>query len=119
MPKFSFSKKYNKERLFPISTEGFEYYSLENLIEEFGYEQVYIVKGLYINTKSQYGAAPVAALDDRYVNLPSHLTGTVEEMLDDPAAIAAINNGAVGFSIYDYPAHGKTCYGVTWVDIDP
>ena len=113
----SFAKKFNRERVFDVDTQGFEYYSLEELYEEFGGSQTYLIKGMYVNTKSLYGEAITIALDDRYVNVPSNLTAVCKEMLADKQTISCIQQGHAGFTIYPYSAHGKTCYGVTWVDI--
>lgn len=141
---FSIAKKYNKEKLFNINTEDFEYVSLEDLYKEA--EQritltndemenyadpedvadevestVFQVRGIYINTKGMFDDAPVVALDSAYVNLPAHLTPICKEILADPQAIAAINAGRVGFTIYTYqkPQYHKTCYSVKWVDTQP
>ena len=141
---FSFSKKFNKEKVFKINTDGFEYVSLEDLYRET--EQrviltndeivdyvdtedvadqvqstVFQVRGIYINTKGLYDDAPVLALDSAYVNLPAHLTPICKEILSDPQAVAAINAGRVGFTIYTYekPAYKKTCYSIKWVDTEP
>lgn len=141
---FSFSKKFNKEKLFKINTDGFEYVSLEDLYRET--EQrvilandeivdyvdtkdvadqvqstVFQVRGIYINTKGLYDDAPVLALDSAYVNLPAHLTPICKEILSDPQAVAAINAGRVGFTIYTYekPTYKKTCYSIKWVDTEP
>lgn len=136
---FSISKKYNKEKLFKINTDGFEYISLEDLykeresnvafedfedpeeVKEIVEETIYQVRGIYINTKGLYDDAPVVALDSAYVNLPAHMTQICREILSDPQAIAAINAGRVGFTIYAYekPQYHKTCYSVRWVDTEP
>lgn len=136
---FSISKKYNKEKLFKINTDGFEYISLEDLykeresnvlvedfedpeeVKEIVEETVYQVRGIYINTKGLFDDAPVVALDSAYVNLPAHMTQICREILSDPQAIAAINAGRVGFTIYAYekPQYHKTCYSVRWVDTEP
>lgn len=140
---FSFSKKFNKEKLFKINTDGFEYVSLEDLYNETKEmvlldadedtmsdpdemkshieSTVFQVRGIYINTKGLYDDAPVVALDSAYVNLPAHLTPICKEILADPQAIAAINAGRVGFTIYTYvkPAYNKTCYSIKWVDTEP
>ena len=126
---FSFSKRFNKERLFSIDTSNFDYCTLEELyneaLEEAGgdieaansYE--YTICGVYINTKGNFEPAPVIALDDRYVNLPAHLTKTCEDMLRDPQCIRAINEGRCGFSIYKYTQkrYNKECYSVHWCDL--
>ena len=136
---FSISKKYNKEKLFKINTDGFEYISLEDLykeresnvaiedfeepeeVKEIVEETIYQVRGIYINTKGLFDDAPVVALDSAYVNLPAHMTQICREILSDPQAIAAINAGRVGFTIYAYekPQYHKTCYSVRWVDTEP
>lgn len=136
---FSISKKYNKEKLFKINTDGFDYISLEDLykeresnilvedfedpeeVKEIVEETIYQVRGIYINTKGLYDDAPVVALDSAYVNLPAHMTQICREILADPQAIAAINAGRVGFTIYAYekPQYHKTCYSVRWVDTEP
>lgn len=138
---FSFSKKFNKEKLFKINTDGFDYVSLEDLYKEtkemvLGEDEylmsdpddmkeriestVFQVRGIYINTKGLYDDAPVVALDSAYVNLPAHMTQICQEILRDPQAIAAINAGRVGFTIYTYEKsqYHKTCYSVKWVDTE-
>lgn len=127
--KFSFSTKYNTERLFDVDTSGFEYVSLEFLYKESlnahegeiaaAENEVYPVLGLYINTKGNFDDAPVVATDDCYVNLPAHLCETVREILRDPRAIKAINDGKVGFAIYSYTQRrfNKECFSIRWVDM--
>lgn len=126
---FSFSKRFNKERLFNIDTSNFDYYSLEELYNESLEEAAgdietanqyeYTICGVYINTKGNFEPAPVIALDDRYVNLPAHLTKACEDMLRDPQCIRAINEGRCGFSIYKYTQkrYNKECYSVRWCDL--
>lgn len=126
---FSFSKKFNKERLFNVDTSNFDYVSLEDLFydslqsndgdSKAASETVYKIRGVYINTKGNYDPAPVIATDDCYVNLPSHMTETCMAMLADPSCIKAINDGKCGFTIYEYEQkrYNKTCYSVRWVDM--
>lgn len=126
---FSFSKKFNKQRMFTVDTSNFEYCNLEDLFNEqlelcdgdveVASEVVYVIRGVYINTKSLYDPAPVIALDDRYVNLPSHMTQTCMDMLADLTCIKAINEGKCGFKIYQYEQKrfNKTCYSVEWLDV--
>jgi hypothetical protein len=124
MAKFSFSKKFNSEKLFNIETEDFEYMSLEDLAKATASSEeppVFVVRGVYINRKSLYDPAPVVALDDTYVNLPSHLLPACEEMIHDRLAVQAINEGRCGFRIekYHQKRYDKDCYSVEWVDILP
>lgn len=117
---FSGFESFNGGRRFDVDVTGFKYYSLKEMMEESGDpEKIYIVKGLYINTKGLYDVAPVAALDDRYVNLPSHLTSVVEAILDDKRAVAAINAGKCGFKIREYKQekYDKLCQSIEWVDV--
>lgn len=123
MANYSFSKKFNTRKIFNIDTEGFEYASLEHLYQKDAENedgpQVYVVRGLYINKKSLYDASPVAALDDCYVNLPAHLTEVCQEMINDPVAVVAINNGHCGFRIekYHQKKYNRDCYSIEWVDL--
>ena len=134
MRKFSVAKRYNREKLFSIDTSNFEYYNLEDLFdmaqelvddatnsgESLNVENVpFTVYGLYINTRGNFDPAPVVALEDRYVNLPAHMTQTCEDMLRDAECIKAINEGRVGITVYQYfqRRFNRTCYGVRWVDV--
>ena len=122
--RFSFSKKFNTEKLFNIETEGFEYMSLEDLYNATANLEtptVFVIRGVYINRKSLYNPSPVVALDDTYVNLPSHLLPACEEMLHDRLAVDAINQGRCGFRIEKYfqKRYQRECYSVEWVDILP
>lgn len=119
----SFAAKHNKGAIFNCNTEGFDYKSLKDLFEDNGEDQVYVVQGIYINRKSEYGDAPVAICDSFFVNLPQHLLDDCETILKDQDDIDAIKAGKVGFKIEQYESDkkkgkDKTCYGIKWVDID-
>lgn len=133
--KFSVAKRYNREKLFSVDTTNFEYYSLEDLYEmateaadeaksasgrDLSAEDIpFTVYGIYINTRGNFDPAPVLALEDRYVNLPAHMTPVCEDMLRDADAVRAINEGHVAITVYQYfqKRFNKTCYNVRWVDI--
>ena len=101
------------------ASEDFEYWSLKNLYKTNKADQVYLLRGLFINKTSKYGPQGVAVLNDRYVNLPNHLTDTVEKILEDQDAIDQINESRAGFRIYDYKnQNGQTSYSVEFVDIE-
>ena len=112
--------KYNKGSQFDIDTEGFKFYKLSKIYNKKKPDMVYWIKGLQVfNTK--YGDSAVAILDDKFVNLPSHMIGTVKDMLDDDKVVEAIKEDKIGFTIrtYEDSKHGKgTCYGVQWVEDD-
>lgn len=123
---FSFASSFNTKRLFDIDTSDFEYKKLEELwnenseivAEEEVCTKVFPVCGLYLNRKSMYDPQPVVATDECYVNLPANMFDSALEILSDPRAIAAINNGKVGFQIDKYyqKRYEKYCYSVIWVD---
>lgn len=134
--KFSVSKRYNREKLFSIDTSDFEYFNLEDLYdmaadlaedsaksgetENLSPEEIpFTVYGVYINTKGNFDPAPVLALEDRYVNLPAHMTPVCEDMLRDAEAIKAINEGRVAITVYKYTQrrYNRECYSIRWVDV--
>lgn len=111
---------FNKARLFDVDTTDFQYKSLEELYAEFGPDEIYTIKGIWINSKGIYDDAPVVATEDFYVNFPAHLTGVSKAIIEDKKCISAINNGKCGFKIVTYvkSKYNKTCYSIEWVDID-
>lgn len=118
MAKFSFSK-FNKERLFNVDTSEYDYLKLEDLYARDGEGAVYPVLGVYIGTKSKFDAeTPILATDESYVNLPVHQLDEIKAMLEDSAAVAAINAGQCGFTIEKF--HQKRfdidCYSAVWCD---
>lgn len=123
---FSFASSFNTKRLFDIDTSDFEYKKLEELWnenseiveEEEDCTKVFPVCGLYLNRKSMYDPQPVVATDECYVNLPANMFDSALEILSDPRAIKAINDGKVGFQIEKYyqKRYEKYCYSVIWVD---
>ena len=64
-------------------SKDFEYKTLEELFKTNGKDKVYLVKGVFINTKSRFGDSAVAVCEEYYVNLPSHLVSTVREIRED------------------------------------
>lgn len=120
---FSANKYNNKNNLFTFKTPiDFEYTTLDVLFNENGnpIDKVYPVKAMFLNRKSMYGTHPVIVTDRELVDLPKHLLDTVKDMIADEECVDAINNGKVGFQIYQYidSKYKKTCYSVTWVDIN-
>lgn len=123
MARFSFAKRYNSERLFDIDVTNLEYHELYDIYTTD--TDVYHVEGIYINTKGKFEDRPcVVCHDDKgfrgYVNLPAHLTEQCREILRDVNAVAAINSGNVGFTIYRYYARNydnKECFSIRWVDV--
>ena len=115
----SFATKHNKGGVnWGIETKDFEYFSLKDLYEKDGEGKEYILKGCFINTKnsSEYGPSVVGILEDKMVNLPSHMEEEVKAILKDEEDINDIKAGKVAFVIQPYKSHGKECFGVGWVD---
>ena len=100
--------------------EDFKYRTLKELYKENGQDKVYKVKGLYINTKSKFGNAPVAVTDELYVNLPKHLLETIEDIRKDEKLVEDINNDLVGFTIYEYhnEDYNNKGYSINWVELE-
>ena len=127
---FSFSN-FNKERLFNFDTSKItgKYTSLEDLFKTYGADKEYQLKAVYISKFSQFAdEAPIAALADTYVNLPSHQLADIKSMMNDANAVRAINTGYAGFTIRSYEKtitlkNGKqkteTYYSAEWCDVDP
>ena len=113
----SFAARHTKGSIFNCNTDGFKYFKLIDLYNAKKPEQVFKIQGIYINKKSKYGNAPVAILDDCFVNLPAHMLDECETILKTEEDIQDIKDGQVGFVIEPYESEGNTCYGIRWVDI--
>ena len=121
----SFGNKYGRKSVtWKVSTAGRKYFKLEDLAAQYAPDKRYIIDCMFINTKSQYGDAPVVGVADvkepYMVNLPKHLLNEVRDMISDVEAIEAIQLGRAGFTIRIYNPKGsnRVCYTVDWVDID-
>ena len=113
-----FASKYNKALGFKRrAVENAVYTNLKELFTKYGESKIYVVQALYINTKGMYGDSPIALVNGNLVNLPSHLTETVKEMLKDEELVKAINDDEFGFTIYEYETKGKQGHSVKWADI--
>ena len=108
--------KYNGSRFDYRAPENTEWIKLKDLFKRDGEGVVYQLKALYINTKSEFGDEPVLVTDKNLVNAPQHLTDTVQSMLGDSELIKYINDGNVGFTIYQFTNKRGTGYSVRWID---
>ena len=99
--------------------EDFKYKSLKDLYVENGEDKIYKVNALYINTSGIYGEQPLAITDEEFVNLPKHLLGTVEEIRNNEELVNDINNGKVGFEIYEYNSktYNRIAYSINWLEL--
>ena len=121
----SFAKKHKKGVIdWGVDTKDFEYFKLSDLYEMNGADATYTLKGLFINKNKpekqlkEFGASPVGILEDKLVNLPSHMADEVKEIMADEEDIADIKAGNVWFRIRSYESHGKTCYSPDWLEED-
>lgn len=97
--------------------EDFEYKNLRNLVATYGIDYRHKVNALFINTKGAFGDQPVIATGRELVNAPQHLTEQVKEILKDDENLSRINNGVVGFEVYEYENQYGTQYGLYWIYI--
>lgn len=118
----SFAKRHKKGSIdWGIDTKDFEYFSLADLFEMNGADEVYTLFGVFINKNKtekqlkEFGPSPVGILADRLVNLPSHMADEVADMMNNEEDIADLKKG-VNFKIRSYESHGKTCYSPDWID---
>lgn len=114
---FSFANQFNKVS-FAIDVTDFEYAKLATLYNAERPNTVYKLDGVWVN-KSPLGEAPVFIVAElgKLVNMPSHLTATARDILNNAAAVDAIKNGKVGFTVYEYESHARKCYNVRFVDL--
>ena len=98
-------------------TDKHEYRKLEELYKE-NKDGVYGVRLLYTNKKSMYGENEVVVTDDYIINLPKHLTETVEKIKNNEDYLKLINEGKFIFNIYEYEyrqgKETKKAYSVNW-----
>lgn len=121
----SFAKKHKKGAIdWGINTENFEYFKLADLYEMNGDDELYTLKGLFVNRNKpekqlkEFGASPVGILEDKLINLPNHMLEEVEGILKDEEDIESIMNGEAVFKIREYESHSKTCYGIDWQEVE-
>lgn len=113
----SIAAKYNKGGIdWGIDTKGFVFKKLS----AFNVAQVIPVWGLFINTKSKFGASPALITDDCIVSLPNYMAETVKDMLHDAELVDAIKAGKVGAKVEEYTPKNNpelTARSVEWVDL--
>lgn len=117
----TFASKYNKGAKFSIDTAGYSYKKISDVVNDNGLDQTYVVAALFVNTKGKFDDHPVAVLPqiEALVDLPSHMTESVREILQDAEAISEIEAGKVGikFEKYTSKTYNRECLGCRWVDI--
>lgn len=117
----SFAKKYNKGNIiFDIDIKDFNFMDGYDFIKEYS-DEVKKIDGLYINTKGMYDDHPVAIIESEkiLVDLPSHMTETVNDILKDSESIDLIKKGLIGIKAHKYvdKKYNKDCVGFEWCDL--
>lgn len=116
-----FAEKYNKfNTIFDIDIKDFEFMDGYTFIAMFGDNAVKI-DGLYINKKGRYKDHPIAIIANKKIllDLPAHMTDTVNEVLTDSESIDLIKKGLVGLKAHEYvdKTYNKKCVGFEWCDL--
>lgn len=116
-----FAEKYNKvTTIFNIDIKDFSFINGYEFIAKYGSNAVKI-DGLYINKKGMFKDHPVAiiASEKMLLDLPSHMTDTVKEVLQDAESINLIKKGLVGIKAHEYfdSVYHKRCIGFDWCDL--
>jgi len=118
---FSFASRFNKGAQFDIDTTGFEYTKLSNIYNDKkrgGADNIHTFNGCFIfNGKIETAPVFIDSKHKELINIPAHMTDTVRDILNDADAVAAIREGKVGYTIYEYESHGRKCYGINFVDL--
>ena len=117
----SFAEKYNKGNVvFDIDIKDFEFMDGYDFISKYG-DNVVKIDGLYINKKGMYNDHPVAIMVNENVllDLPSHMTDVVNDILEDAESIDLIKKGLVGLKAHEYvdKKYHKRCVGFEWCDL--
>ena len=114
----SILNKFNKGKLFNYNKDEKRIFiNFKELSEQYGNDPR-PVRALFINTKSQYGHAPVIVTDGMNVNAPQHLLDTVQEMIASDELVDMVNSGKVGFQLYEYEGKKGKAYSCNWVELD-
>ena len=117
----SFAEKYNKVNTnIDIDIKDFDFMDGYDFIAKYG-NNIVKIDGLYINKKGMYKDHPVAILADekKLLDLPSHMTDIVNEILSDTESISLIKKGLVGVKAHEYTdkKYHKDCVGFDWCDL--
>lgn len=122
----SFSSKYNRKKLFNVSTKGAEFHKIPEYVAHVGCGNVHPVLAFMISRKGRYGASCSlftdisGAVPGFWLNMPNSMVDTVAAILDDEEAVQAVNEGKVGFTVRPYHSdrYNKDCYAIDFVDLE-
>ena len=83
-----------------------------------------VVRGFYINKKGKFADHPVAIVtygeNVKLVDLPSHMTDTITDLMADDDAVSEINAGHCGLKPTSYTSkkYNRQCYGADFYNIE-
>ena len=99
-----------------VDTEDMDYIKLEEVKDAGNL----VIKGVFINNKGNFGAHPVAILENGLLDLPAHQTENVTTILENPEMVEAIKAGKCAVKVVTYIAkkYNKECFTVDWVDVE-
>lgn len=112
-------ENFNKGNKFDIDTKDFKFIKLSELENDESYKGIYPIKGMFTMI-SKFGKQGIFITDKALVNMPNHMTETIEQILSEPELIDKINKGIVFFEIYKYVSktYKKECYGINFKEIE-
>lgn len=111
-----------KRFAFQYDSKGISYYNLNKVVELFGLSKTFILRAAHINRGGKYGATATFIVSDNDtvfgINAPSHMVGSVEDILNNNDYIDQIDNGNAGVKVYAYTDRdGATRYSLEYIDI--
>lgn len=115
----SFADTYNEPEFNFELTDEHDFINLAGLVAEYHLEYVHIVRAININTAGEYGDAGIITTNTHLVNLPTHLTSKLRDILANKKNISDINAGKVGFSIKEYENKYGTQLTIKWINVIP
>lgn len=114
-------EQFNKGNKFNVNSEGFSFIKLSELAKDKSYKDgIYPIKGMF-TMNSKFGKQGIFITDKHLVNMPNHMTETIETILCNQELIDKINDGIVFFKIYTYMSktYHKECYGIEFMEFEP
>lgn len=116
----SFAAKYHRESVhWDVDSKELKFIGMKDAVQQFGFDHVFRIDGVYVNGKSKFGEAPVIMCGEEGIalNAPKSEVDTVREIMHDSEAVAAIKAGKAGFCIYKYTNNYGKQLGIEYRDI--
>ena len=83
---------------------------------EFGAEQLYPVRALYVTHGGEYGPQPILVTDHFKLNAPSHMVRKFNEIMLCRRSVKLIDEGMVSFQLVEYENKYGTQLSIKWID---